>query len=178
MSACHLENVRKVFPAKKGEFVALDDISFDVEEGEVYMITGPSRCGKTTLLSIIGGLLEPTSGICSLHGMNLYHLNEKEAAEFRLRHIGFVFQTPQLINSFTVFENIIVPMHLMDIRHKLAEERVLEVIDQLGLMLHKDVYPNMLSEAEKTLVAIARALVRIPKLLILDEPTANLDHIS
>ncbi len=178
MSACYVENVRKVFPTKQGEFVALEDISFDVEEGEVYMITGPSRCGKTTLLSIIGGLLEPTSGTSTLHGMNLYNMDEKEAADFRLRHIGYVFQTPQLISSFTLLENLSVPLHLMGIRNKLAEERALEVIEQLGLLTHKDDVPDILSEAEKTLVAIGRALVLLPKILILDEPTSSLDHSS
>ncbi len=178
MNACHLEKIRKLFSTKQGEFITLEDISLDVEEGEVYMITGPSRSGKTTLLSIIGGLLTPTSGIVTLHGTNLFEIGEHEAAQFRLRHIGFVFQTPQLINSFTVFENILVPLHLMGLPKKLAGERALEVIDQLGLMLYKDEKPDILSETGKTLTAIARALVLLPKILILDEPTANLDHTS
>ena len=103
-------------------------------------------------------------------------MDEKQRSEFRLRHIGYVFQKPELIDSLTIFENIIAPMHLMGIKASLAEKRVLEVLDQVGLSAQKNDSPHILSEAEKSLAAIARSLVLLPKILIMDEPTNQLDH--
>lgn len=176
MSALICENIKKVYKTKKEDKVALADVSFEVEEGELFMISGPSRCGKTTLLSIIGGLLAPTEGRVEIHGANLFNMSEKEAAEFRLRHLGYVFQNPHLIETRTLYDNIIAPMHLLGIRTKHAHTRVLEVLDQVGLSGQRDDLPQTLSEAEKCLAAIARSLVLLPKLLIYDEPTAHLDH--
>ncbi len=176
MTACYVQNIKKIYPAKGEEKVALEDVSFEVEEGELFVITGPSRSGKTTLLSIIGGLLKPTSGTCEIHGTNLFELSDKEASEFRLRHIGYVFQKPTLINSYTIFENVIAPMYLIGMRAKDAKKRALEVLDQVGLIKQKDDYPKMLSEAEKSLTSIARSLALLPKVLIYDEPTSSLDH--
>ncbi len=176
MSALNCENIKKVYSSKKGEKIALEEISFEVEEGELFMISGPSRSGKSTLLSIIGGLLQPTVGTVQIHGTNLFTLPEKEASEFRLRHLGYVFQNPMLIDSLTLYENIIAPMHLLGIKNKHAHTRVLEVLDSVGLSEQKEELPKNLSEAEKSLAAIARSLALLPKLLIYDEPTAHLDH--
>lgn len=176
MSACQLDNVTKIFKTNKGTCHALKEISLTIEEGELFMITGPSCAGKSTLLSVIGGLMPPTGGACTIHRTNLYALSEKESAEFRLRHIGYVFQTPHLISSMTIFENLLVPTYLMGLREQLGKQRAVEILDQLGMNSHIESFPEELSEGEKALVALGRALMLLPKVLILDEPTDNLDH--
>lgn len=178
MSALFMENVGLTYPSKKDDLRALDEINLDIEEGELFMVSGPSRCGKSSFMSVVGGLLKPTTGVVEIHGTNLYSLPEKEAAAFRLRHLGYVFQNPQLIDAFTVFENIAAPMHLLGIKDKLVQTRVSEVLDQVGMTKQKDEYPNKLSEAEKMLTAIGRSLVTSPRLLIYDEPTVHLDHAA
>ena len=176
MTACLCEQIKKIIFQKQQIFPLLEDISFEVQEGEVYMITGPSRCGKSTLLRIIGGLLKPTSGTVSVFGLNLFDMNERSASDFRLRNIGYVFETSSLIDSLSLFDNIAVPMRLVGISSPLIETRVLEILGQIGMVDQKNQYPTQISEGEKSLICIARALVLLPKLLILDEPTLHLDH--
>lgn len=141
---------------------AIDHLSLTVEEGEFIIITGPPSSGKSTLLSLMAGILKPDSGECTQYNRNKY--------------LGIVFQKLHLIDTMTVFENVILPLQFSRVPHRLAKNRALEALHEVGMLEEKDSYPNKLSQGENQLVAIARALVPDPKILLLDEPTSFLDH--
>jgi lipoprotein-releasing system ATP-binding protein len=170
-------NVSKEYRALSGPLSVLDDISFSLSPGEQAAIMGPSGSGKSSLLYILGALDPPTSGTVTLDGRNPYELPPGELAAFRNRAIGFVFQDHCLLPQCTVLENVLVPTLIA------AEEddyglRARQLIEQVGLTPRLDHRPAELSGGEKQRVAVARALIREPRLLLCDEPTGNLDRAS
>lgn len=168
--------VTKIFnQGKESELVALRDINLEIDKGEFVVFSGPSGSGKTTLLNIIGGLDEATGGEVQLNNFKLTGLAEKELARQRREHIGFVFQAFNLIPVLTARENI---EYIMKLQKRSAEEcndRVLEVTTKLGIEQLLDKLPNQMSGGQQQRVAVARAVASKPKLVLADEPTANLD---
>ncbi|BBD72758.1 peptide ABC transporter ATP-binding protein [Sulfodiicoccus acidiphilus] len=166
----------KVYRTKKVEYVALRGVDLEIQGGEFVALVGPSGSGKTTLLDMIGLLDSPTAGKVIINGIDATSLSERKKAELRNKHIGFVFQSYNLITYLSVLENVELPLAVAGIpfwkRRKRAEEVLAEIPGMLEL---KDKKPNELSGGQQQRVAIARALVNDPELLIADEPTANLD---
>ena len=156
----------------------LKDIDLTIEAGGFVAIVGPSGSGKTTLLGLLAGLDEASSGTVSIDGVNLARLTEDERAKFRARHVGFVFQSFQLIPTLTARENVAVPLELLGVRNPNGapiEARVVDLLDRVGLGDRMDHYPAQLSGGEQQRVAVARAFANRPKILFADEPTGNLD---
>lgn len=156
--------------------LALDNISFSAEAQDIVAIMGPSGSGKSTLLNIIGGLLTPTKGHVSINGVNISSLSDNEVSSLRSKLIGFVFQNFNLIPVFTAFENVEYPLLLQDVPQKERQERVMYILGQVGLEKYAKSLPNHMSGGQQQRVAIARALITKPKVLLGDEPTANLDE--
>ena len=159
------------------EVKALQEVSFNIEAGSFVSFVGPSGSGKTTLLNLIGCLDKPTEGSLVVGGVDVVQLGRRDAAAFRGENIGFVFQSFNLIPVLTAFENAEYP--LLMVQNKPPEQRrtrVLELLQAVGMSDQKDKLPDQLSGGQKQRVAIARALVTKPKLVLADEPTANLDH--
>jgi putative ABC transport system ATP-binding protein len=155
--------------------VALDDVSLTFGEGEFSGIVGPSGSGKTTLLNIIGSLDVPTEGSAQVLGQRVETLSHKDAAELRSRQIGFIFQTFCLLQFYTVFENVEFPLLLLGLSAKERRTMVMEALDRVGLADRAKSRPNQLSGGQSQRVAISRAIVKNPRLVLADEPTANLD---
>lgn len=159
------------------EVVALQGISFDVEPGSFISFIGPSGSGKTTLLNLIGCLDKPSDGSLQVAGTDVTRMDRRQAAAFRGRNIGFVFQSFNLIPVLTAFENIEYPLVMVQERPPAERrERVLALLEAVGMLEQKEKRAEQLSGGQKQRVAIARALVTQPKLVLADEPTANLDH--
>jgi len=169
----NLENVTKIFKSPRGKVEALKNINFHAKGGEFIVIKGPSGAGKTTLLLTIGCMLKPTSGVITIDGDNIYSLKQNERTRFRASHIGFVFQLFYLIPYINVFENIILSAGLSIYNKK--RDKVLDLANNLGLMNRLTHTPSELSAGECQRVALARAIIHLPKLLLADEPTGNLD---
>jgi len=161
----------KVYP---GPTHALKDINLDVDKGEFIFLTGPSGAGKTTLFRLLSAFDKSTSGMLQVMGYNLSNITADQIPAFR-RHLGVVYQDFRLLKRKNIFENISLPLEVRGDRERHIRARVLEVLDQVGLMHKKDEFPEQLSGGEQQRVAIARALVHHPALLIADEPTGNLD---
>ncbi len=155
---------------------ALDNISLTVTEGEFIVIIGTSGSGKSTLLNILGGLEYPTHGYILVNGINITNLSEEQRTQFRLHHIGFVFQSYNLIPVINILENIILPAKLMG--RTIDEIEVKKLVSKLGISDKLYYMPNALSGGQQQRAAIARALYTKPKLLLADEPTGNLDSKS
>ncbi len=155
---------------------ALDNISLTVTEGEFIVIIGTSGSGKSTLLNILGGLEYPTHGYILVNGINITNLSEEQRTQFRLHHIGFVFQNYNLIPVINILENIILPAKLMG--RTIDEIEVKKLVSKLGISDKLYYMPNALSGGQQQRAAIARALYTKPKLLLADEPTGNLDSKS
>ena len=164
---CH--QVRKTFDGRK---YVLEGIDFSIEEEEFILFTGPPGAGKTTLLSILGGYMEPSEGEVLLLDKNMFAMSAFEEAQFRKDHIGAVFQRGRLIPALTVLENVMIAMS----HDRGSKEKALTILSYMGMEEKHTFYPEQLSGAEMGLVALSRALVNEPKLLILDEPTQFLDH--
>lgn len=169
------ENLSRVFTLGGQDIKALDGINLKVTKGEFISITGPSGSGKTTLLNLIGLLEQPSGGTVSFEGRDVSKLREGELDNLRLKQMGFIFQTFNLMPTFTALENVTFPMEITRIPEKERLERAKTLLERLGLadrMHHK---PKELSAGESQRVAIARALANEPLLLLADEPTGNLD---
>jgi putative ABC transport system ATP-binding protein len=170
-----LSNINKSFVRNKIETTALSDINLGVAKGEFVAIVGPSGCGKSTLLNVLGMMDAPSSGQYLLDGTDIYNRNERELVELRNRDIGFVFQSFNLLDSPSVFENVELPLIYRKTPKAERRTRVTEVLERLGLGACIDFQPSELSGGEQQRVAVARALVGDPKLILADEPTGNLD---
>src|SRR5262245_20917723 len=169
-----VDHLQKDYPTRSGPLTVLRDVGFTLEPGESLAVMGPSGSGKSTLLHILGTLDRPTSGTVRLAGQDPFALSEKELADFRNRHVGFVFQDHHLLPQCSVLENVLIPTLVA--RDGNAGAWARELLGRVGLADRLDHRPAELSGGERQRVAIARALVRKPQLLLADEPTGNLDR--
>lgn len=169
------DKLTKRFPMGKGEFTALKDIDLTLGLGEFAGLIGPSGSGKTTLLNIIGSLDNPTEGSAVVLGQSVGQLNAKEAAKLRKESLGFIFQTYNLLQVHTVFENVELPLLLLKYSSEERKKMVRDALEWVGLTDKTRQKPPQLSGGECQRVAIARAMVKKPSLVLADEPTANLD---
>ena len=170
-----INNLVKRFPVGGDFFTALKDVDLNLNKGEFTGLVGPSGSGKTTLLNIIGGLDSPTEGQVSVLGQVLNDTSHGERARLRRKHMGFIFQSYNLLPVYTVFENVELPLILNKVNSREREEKVTQAIEWVGLSDKTDSRPAMLSGGECQRTAIARAIVHQPALILADEPTANLD---
>lgn len=167
----HLEGITKSF----GSLQVLKGIDLEITQGEVVSIVGPSGAGKTTLLQIMGTLDSPDAGMINIDGTNVSRMKEKELSAFRNKHIGFVFQFHQLLPEFTALENVMIPAFIAGVPPKEASMRAMEILDFMGLKERASHKPNELSGGEKQRVAVARALINQPAVILADEPSGSLD---
>ena len=174
-SIINVNNLVKDYAMGKGYFRALNDISLSFNTGEFCGLVGPSGSGKTTLLNIIGALDNSTSGNAYVLGKNINELNHQEAAKLRNESIGFIFQTYNLFPVYSVYENIEFPLLLLKKPKDEREQAVMRALEWVGLTDKINSRPNQLSGGECQRVAVARAMVKVPKIVLADEPTANLD---
>jgi len=170
-----INNLVKRFPVGGDYFTALKDVDLTLNKGEFTGLVGPSGSGKTTLLNIIGGLDSPTEGQVSVLGQALNDTSHGERARLRRKHMGFIFQSYNLLPVYTVFENVELPLILNKIDPQERDKKVAQAIESVGLSDKRDSRPAMLSGGECQRTAIARAIVHQPALVLADEPTANLD---
>lgn len=178
MKILEIKNVHKIYNSSEVKVHAVNDISLDFEEGDFAAIVGPSGSGKTTLLNMIGGLDKPTKGEILVDETNLAKLKSSELIDFRMRNIGFVFQSYNLIPVLTAKENVEFIMNLQKWNKKERDERTLELLKAVGLEDRINSRPAKLSGGQQQRVAVARALASKPKFVLADEPTANLDSKS
>jgi putative ABC transport system ATP-binding protein len=171
-----LDGVGKTFATPSGPLQILSDVSCEIRRGEKVAIIGPSGSGKSTLLSLIGLLDTPTTGTFDIAGVSVTNLDEAAKAKFRNKHIGFIFQSFELIAPFTVAENIVAPLEIGG--QTIAHKKINALIETLGLTQRRDVMTQTLSGGEKQRVAIGRALANKPALLLADEPTGSLDRAT
>ena len=176
MGILKIDHLTKTYGAGDTTVRALDDVSFEVPDGQFLAIVGPSGSGKSTLLHLIGGVDRPTYGKVIIDGTDLYALDESKLAVFRRRRIGLIYQFYNLIPVLTVEENLTLPL-LLDGR-KVERERMLELIGLLGLQERMHHLPNQLSGGQQQRVSIGRALITDPAIVLADEPTGNLDSVS
>ena len=170
-----VNNLQKIFRTEEVETWALNDVSFNVADGEFVAIMGPSGCGKSTLLNILGLLDNPTKGSYKLQGVEVATLDENHRTDLRKGVIGFVFQSFNLIDELNVRENIELPLLYMGVPAKERRERAEEVMERMNISHREKHFPNQLSGQR---VAIARAVIAGPKLILADEPTGNLDSVN
>ena len=173
-----IENLRKVFRTEEVETTALNNVSLEVKKGEFVAIMGPSGCGKSTLLNIIGLLDNPTDGKYYFDGEEVGHLKEKQRTQVRKGNIGFVFQSFNLIDELTVFENVELPLVCLGCRKAERKRKVMEVLDRMNIAHRAGHFPQQLSGGQQQRVAIARAVVTDCPLILADEPTGNLDSTN
>ena len=166
-----IRNITKSF----GSLQVLKGIDLHIDKGEVVSIVGPSGAGKTTLLQIIGTLDRPDTGSVTVDGIDVTSLSSKKLSDFRNQHLGFVFQFHQLLPEFTAIENIMIPAYIAGMSHKQARQRAKELLEFMGLADRASHKPNELSGGEKQRVAVARALVNHPAVILADEPSGSLD---
>ena len=168
-------NLTKVFLTEEIETTALNNVNFHVKEGEFVAIMGPSGCGKSTLLNIIGLLDNPSRGEYYFNGKEVGGLSERHRTQLRKGNIGFVFQSFNLIDELTVYENIELPLIYLKLKSRERKEKVEAVLEQMKMGHRKKHFPQQLSGGQQQRVAISRAVVAGPKLILADEPTGNLD---
>jgi putative ABC transport system ATP-binding protein len=177
-SAVSLKNVKKSYGKGNLRFEVLHQVNLEVKHNELLMLVGPSGSGKTTLISIIAGILGYDEGECTIFGQNFGDLSDDEKTEFRKQHIGYVFQSFNLIPMLTAAENISIPLLLGGMKREEALQAAKIRLEQFGLKKRADAYPNELSGGEQQRIAIARAVIHSPELIVCDEPTSALDQES
>jgi len=166
-----IKGIKKSF----GSLEVLKGIDLHIDKGEVVSIVGPSGAGKTTLLQIIGTLDRPDAGTITIDGIDVSKLSSKKLSDFRNQHIGFVFQFHQLLPEFTAIENIMIPAYIAGVSHREARQKAEELLEFMGLSDRASHKPNELSGGEKQRVAVARALMNHPAVILADEPSGSLD---
>ena len=169
------ENICKSYPTSAGPLEVLRDVSLSLKEGELFSISGPSGCGKSTLLNILGTLDQPDKGTLEITGKNVALLDDESVSRLRSEFIGFVFQFHHLLPEFTIAENLMIPQRLLGRSEKTATDRVTELLSKVNLLPRYNHRPNAISGGERQRVALLRALVNEPGIVLADEPTGNLD---
>jgi len=169
------EDLSKVYSSGKIQVVALKDVNLSLKEGRFRGVTGPSGSGKSTLMNLLGGLDTPSSGTIKVQGKFISELSAEELALYRRYQVGMIFQSFNLISSYTALENVALPLLFAGVAKKERNKRAAEMLTKVGLYPRKDHRPSELSGGEQQRVAIARALINQPKILLADEPTGNLD---
>ena len=170
-----VRGLKKRFSSGKGELHVLRGVDLDIQKGEMVTIVGASGVGKSTLLQIMGGLDRPTGGSVQYEGLDIFGLGDSALAAFRNRHVGFVFQFHHLLQEFTALENVVMPAMIKGMETKKAEKRARGILDDVGLADRGHHRPGELSGGEQQRVAVARALMLEPAIVLADEPTGNLD---
>ena len=168
-------NLSKSFRTSEVETIAVSNLNFEVEKGEFVAIMGPSGCGKTTLLNLLGLLDTPTGGVYELNGRDVSKLNERDRTYLRRGKVGFIFQSFNLIDELTVFENIELPLTYLKIKSGERRRIVTDLMRRMEISHRASHFPHQLSGGQQQRVAIARAVVSSPELILADEPTGNLD---
>ena len=177
MSLITAQNLAKDYHTGEVNITALSGVSFEIDPASFVSFVGPSGSGKTTLLNLIGCLDKPTKGILTVADTDVASLDRRQSAAFRGANIGFIFQDFNLIPVLTVYENIEYPLIMVqNVPPTERKERVMKLLDAVGMLEQEKKYPDQISGGQKQRVAVARALVTNPKLVLADEPTANLDH--
>ena len=169
------KGLMKVYTTEEIETTALNNIDLDIREGEYVAIMGPSGCGKSTLLNILGMIDNPSGGAYKFLDQDVSRYSERKRASLRKSNIGFVFQSFNLIDELTVFENVELPLLYLGFSAAERKKRTQEVLEQMALMPRKNHFPQQLSGGQQQRVAVARAVVARPKIILADEPTGNLD---
>ena len=169
------KNLKKIYTTGEVETTALDNVNLNIKEGEFTAIMGPSGCGKSTLLNILGLIDNPTMGQYFFAGEEVSGYSERQRASLRKKNIGYIFQSFNLIDELTVYENIELPLLYVKTQPNERRERILEVMEQLKLAHRQGHFPKQLSGGQQQRVAVARAIVAKPRLILADEPTGNLD---
>lgn len=172
------EKLSMLFTVEEVQTKALNEVTLHVEQGEFVAIMGPSGCGKSTLLNILGTLDSPTSGSYFFEGKQVDKMNENQLTALRKNNLGFIFQSFNLIDELTVYENVELPLVYMGIKTAQRKEKVNKVLEKVNLLHRANHYPQQLSGGQQQRVAIARAVVTDCKLLLADEPTGNLDSVN
>lgn len=172
------EKLSMLFTTEEVQTKALNEVTLHVEQGEFVAIMGPSGCGKSTLLNILGTLDSPTSGSYFFEGKQVEKMNENQLTALRKNNLGFIFQSFNLIDELTVYENVELPLVYMGIKAAQRKEKVNKVLEKVNLLHRANHYPQQLSGGQQQRVAIARAVVTDCKLLLADEPTGNLDSVN
>ena len=172
------EKLSMLFTTEEVQTKALNEVTLHVEQGEFVAIVGPSGCGKSTLLNILGTLDSPTSGSYFFEGKQVDKMNENQLTALRKNNLGFIFQSFNLIDELTVYENVELPLVYMGIKTAQRKEKVNKVLEKVNLLHRANHYPQQLSGGQQQRVAIARAVVTDCKLLLADEPTGNLDSVN
>jgi len=171
-----VSDIEKFYHTEELEITALNKVSIEVEEGEFVAIMGPSGCGKSTLLNILGFLDDADSGSYVFNGIEVSRFNERKRADLRKQNVGFLFQNFNLIDDLTVFENVELPMLYTGQSASIRAKRTDDLLDRMHITERRKSYPQQLSGGQQQRVALARAVVNKPKLILADEPTANLDR--
>ncbi|RKY56986.1 MAG: lipoprotein-releasing system ATP-binding protein LolD [Candidatus Neomarinimicrobiota bacterium] len=174
-SLINIEGLIKRFPMGNREFTALNGVDLKIGQGEFSGLVGPSGSGKTTILNIVGSLDIPTEGTVNVLGNDIGTLTAKTAAKLRNKHIGFIFQTYNLLPVYTVYENVELPLLLLGYDKASREKMIMDALEWVDLIDKRDLRPSTLSGGESQRVAVARAMVKRPEIVLADEPTANLD---
>lgn len=172
------EKLSKIFRTDEVETTALNEVSFEIKQGEFVAIMGPSGCGKSTLLNILGMLDNPSGGSYTFNGDEVGNLNERQRAKLRKKNIGFVFQSFNLIDELNVQENVELPLIYLGMPSSQRKKRVEEVLEKMQISHRKKHFPMQLSGGQQQRVAVARAVVANPHLILADEPTGNLDSVN
>ena len=175
MALIEIKNVKKQYSSGDDVVDALRGVDISIDAGEFITIMGQSGSGKSTLLSVLGGMNHPTSGDVEMAGVNIYQLPGEKLADFRAQNLGFVFQSFHLIQYLTAIENVMLPLAIVKMSTKAKADSARQALERVGLGNKLDRLPNQLSGGEQERVAIARAIVNSPHILLADEPTGNLD---